>query len=289
MSATPRTPFVWPPQTAPLAPKKSSSPTQRAPEPKTPSGWWAAIERAWLDPVAEPLVRRAAAAGWSRDELDVFCNRCGHDIGAYESDEFGCMRCRDERLPWDRCIRLGEYRAPLSEWVCEVKFTRWRVLGLSLGRLLAQRIRDLGIPAGAEVIVVPIPTTWRRRVSRGIDHAGVIAQGVASELKLPLVRALRRRHRPSQRAVPLSERASNVAKAFTCPRPDLLAGKTILLIDDVMTTGATMRAAARALRDPRRKPSPDLPDAIWACALAVTPEPGRLAIPTMPAGSPAFI
>lgn len=287
--------FVWPPKPASLEPVALGSPTPAggaavsAPAPSLftrLSRALSEIEHHWLDPIALPLAQRARESGWHPDEPAAYCDRCGHDIGAYESDEVQCSRCARLRLPWERCIRLGRYEAPLADWICEVKFTRWRVLGFELGRMLGRQLRAAGFTGAnyPNAIIVPVPTSFRRRLSRGIDHAAVIARGAAWELELPLVRALKRKHRPSQRAVAYSDRASNVSGSILLRRPSLIAGRVVLLIDDVMTTGATMRAAARALASvstgspapPASRVPPDGgPEAIWVGVAGVTPEPAR--------------
>lgn len=235
-------------------------------------------ERHWLAPVAEPFARRAAALAWSPDPFDAYCDRCGADIGPHEHAEFGCALCFDRRFRWARIVRLGAYDGPLRDWVLEVKFHRFRSLAISLGESLGERMLDAGLdPAG--VVVAPCPTTRRRRASRGIDHAGSIATGVGRALRAPVARPLRRSHAPSQRAVAYSGREANVRGRF---RPSLgwSAGgswlardaRAVVLVDDVRTSGATLRAAARALRRVAwRGAAPE----VWAGVVAVAREPGR--------------
>lgn len=280
-------PWTWPPRAASTAPSTSSasSNVKSAPDvataPHARRNWWAAIERAWFDPTAEPLERRARRAGWTPDDHESYCPRCGRDVGAYEVQEFTCAHCRGSRLPWSRFVRLGSYADPLSTWICEVKFTRWRVLGLELGRMLGRRLREAGFPAHLgpkDAAVVPVPTTWRRVMARGIDHAGVLARGVAAELHIPVLRPLFRTHRSSQRAVPLSERARNVSGSIFARSRVAHEGKTLILVDDVMTSGATLRACARTLRDSRKGDSDGFraKETIWAAVLAVTPQTDRI-------------
>lgn len=268
--------FQWPPRQPPQSHAVSTGSGTVRNETHAagrPLGLWSRIEREWLDPVALPLDRRAAEAGWLPDAPVRYCDRCGHDIGAYEAGEFGCAACARQRLPWQRFIRLGAYRPPLSDWICEVKFTRWRVLGLQLGRLLGKHIRDAGWLENASTrrfVIVPVPTTFRRRLSRGIDHAAIIASGASIELGIPLIKALRRRHRPSQRAVPASERVRNVAGCFRCADPRAISDRHVILIDDVMTSGATLRGAARALSSTGGGIRTDC--TVYVGVIAVTPE-----------------
>lgn len=281
--------FRWPPNAAPT---ETPSPRVTGPAAGAPisraspslveraSKWWGMFERAWLDPVALPLRRRAIEASWAPDSLEAFCPRCGRDTGPHECDADGCSVCRDRRLPWDRIVRLGAYVPPLSEWVCEVKFTRAAVLGLEMGRMLGRQIRAAaafgpGKPGAAPMVVVPVPSTLRRRLARGIDHSSVIARGIASELNAPVIsRALWRTHRPSQRSVEFSGRAANVSRSIrvAASARKRLAGRWIVLVDDVSTSGATLRAAARAIREAARTGGPgSAPLALWACVVAVTP------------------
>lgn len=280
MDAAPPNKFVWPPAPPPREAAVAARGTREAPPtaasaPPTPAARlrlaWTEVERAWLDPVALPLAQRAVVADWAPDEPAAYCDHCGRDIGAHESSESGCSRCANSRLPWQRCVRLGRYEADLADWICEVKFTRWRILGFEIGRLLGRQVRSAGfLSAGhARPLIVPVPTSFRRRMSRGIDHAAVIARGVAWELGVPLRRCLRRDHRPSQRAVAFSDRVSNVNGTIHLRRGAGVAGRTVLLIDDVMTTGATMRTAARALQS---CPPEDRPASVWVGVVAVTPE-----------------
>lgn len=255
--------------------------------------WWAQVEGIWLDVAAPPLVERAAAAGWAPDGPNDYCHRCGRNLEGGVSgdrDTAGCPRCADERPPWSHYVRLGSYEPPLSRWVQDMKFTRWRRLGLDLGRWLGEAIaRDLEaarssggslLPEGPPV-VVPVPMSLRRRLVRGIDHTHVIAKGVAGVLGGNVVCALSRKHRPSQVHVVPSRRAANVSGVFRA-RPRLvprLEGRLVILIDDVSTTGATLRAACSALRAGRPKggkPSGQEQDkkamTMWVGIVARTPE-----------------
>ncbi len=252
--------------------------------PRAPASAWGAIEDVWLDLVAPPLPRRMAQLGWAPDPPEAYCHRCGATVGPYEATEAGCTACESRRLPWRRLVRLGEYRPPLSLFVQEVKFTGWRRLGRELGQLLAGAVGHALEAAGRDpdgALVVPVPTTFRRRMVRGIDHTHVLAAAVARTLRVPLRQPLRRRHRPSQLDVLPSDRASNVSGTMRLGRPRRLAraiqagaGGTIVVVDDVTTTGATLRATCRALQQGLRGvPAAERPH-IWTAVLCWTPPAG---------------
>jgi predicted amidophosphoribosyltransferase len=224
-----------------------------------------------------PLAERIAASGWEPDEPRVYCRRCVLIVGPHEAVVTGCSRCRGKRFPWGRIVRLGPYEGLLRECVQEVKFTRWRRLGHELGVLLGRSLASTIEAEGAgECVVVPVPCSFRRRLARGIDHSLVLARGVAAGSGLPIVRALARSHRPTQLSVPAGQRAANVAGSIRVRGAPDLAGRTVVLIDDVTTTRATLLACAKALGS-WRKPSGGKeigqPPRIWAAVVAVTRHP----------------
>lgn len=251
---------------------------------RPPAGWRGVIreiERIWLGLERPPLAERLAAAGWVADPPDAYCARCGTTVGPYEADAGGCSACRGRRLPWERMIRLGEYTGELRETIHEVKFGRWRRLGHDLGRLLGRSLAAAMETAPidpAQAMIVPVPASFWRRMERGIDHTRVLARGVRQETGCRILPLLERRHRPSQRSVPASQRAANVAGSIRVRRPLDLSGWTIIVLDDVTTTRATLTASCRAvarchklLRDNVQR----RPPRIWTAVIGVTPRPGR--------------
>lgn len=285
--------FVWPPRPAPVdvgvgAPAEAvvdaaasgavvggGGPRGEAAGAAVRGSVWGAVERVWLGLAAPPWRVRAAEAGWAPDGPGAYCGRCGTTVGPHEADGDGCVACRGRRLPWDRFVRLGEYAGVLREAVVEVKFTRWRRLGDELGRLLGAAVlgalRGAGVDLG-RVVIVPVPTTFRRRVWRGIDHSLVIARGVSRASGLPVERLLEREHRPSQLEVAPSRRAANVAGSMRARAGARVRGRVVVLVDDVRTTGATMAAASRAVRKAKVEGDEAGVAGVWAAVVGVTPE-----------------
>lgn len=131
------------------------------------------------------------------------------------------------------------------------------MLGRLLGEVLRARLAGAGLDPGRTVLI-PVPMTSRRRMARGVDHAGELAQGASRVLGAEMLAVLGRRHGPSQASVPLSKRRSNVTGTITLRTPRLGMGikrvqrvldgaSAIVLVDDVRTTGATLTEAWRAL------------------------------------------
>lgn len=227
------------------------------PELRPTASWVRAIERFWLGLAAEPFADRAADEGWSPDLLEAFCGRCGRDREGDASES--CAHCKGRRLRWDRVVRLGGYEGLLRDAVHEIKFSAWRRLAWDMGRILGRQVqgalRAAAVGSETRIVVVPMPTTIRRRMARGIDHAAAIARGAAFVLEAPVIAAVRRRHRPSQVLVPTSERRANVAgtmRVATGAARRLAGADVLVVVDDVTTTGATAGECCRAIGDALR-------------------------------------
>jgi len=190
----------------------------------------------------------ACRAGLTEDASST-CLRCGSSLGPHAASEGGCSRCRKDRYRFDGVIRLGRYRDVLREAVLRSKRAADELLAHGLGLLLGERVRQVLGPVPADA-VVPVPLHWLRRWRRGYNQAQALAEGVASTLGIPcLSGALRRiRHTPAQTRQTPQERRKNLRGAFRIAAWRRLRGRTILLIDDVLTTGATAHEAARALK-----------------------------------------
>jgi len=272
--------FVWPPR--PVDPQPAPDPGTQVAEPlrlarpSPASALVKRLERALAKPTIEPIERQVAERGWCRDAQELYCARCGRTVGPAEEDEFGCSVCRSSVLPYSRVIRLAEYADPIDRWIWALKFQRLRRFGEFLGRELAEALEQAGVlretPPGG-VAIQPIPTSARRRISRGIDHAKVIASSCGAELGVPVLEALKRAHRPSQRSVPPSMRWENARgsmRVVESQTPEL-TGRRIVVIDDVLTSGATARSAALALQgrpDARYAPSAWGAAEVWHATVA---------------------
>ena len=200
----------------------------------------------------------AKRSNWTPEPSDRVCWRCAGSVGPHETDGDGCASCRGRKLHWDRAIRLGKHSGIIRDAVLDLKFRRWRKSGMQLGHAmgdeLTSRLDALGWRAD-EVLMVPIPMTYRRRLSRGIDHTRVLARGARSGSGIKIANLLVARHRGEQVGLTATDRAKNIRGGFTLRTTNLKrifaqnqGIRALIVVDDVRTTGATMGEACKVLR-----------------------------------------
>jgi len=176
---------------------------------------------------------------------------CGFPLPA--GFEGPCGRCRRGLGPFTRGASLGPYEGTLRVLVHELKFRgRRRVAGRLAEMLLdSPDVRAvLAATARAGVpVMVPVPLHPSRLRERGFNQSALLAQALADRHALRVVEGAltRREHTPPQTGLSAAQRRANVARAFVVRRRPPLAGRIVVLVDDVTTTGATARACARAL------------------------------------------
>ncbi len=176
------------------------------------------------------------------------CPRCGLPSA---SETLDCGRCLHKPPPWDVMIYTTDYLPPLSGLVMRLKFSRQPELAVTLARLLLLRWLTR-FRAGNVVrpdIVLSVPLHRRRYLTRGYNQSELLAQPLARWLNCQYrPQALRRiRSTPAQQRLSEAARKLNLRKAFRCEED--FRGKHVALIDDVVTTGSTLREISKILRN----------------------------------------
>lgn len=183
-----------------------------------------------------------------RDSQET-CPRCAGTIGPFAVIEGRCRACREETFAFEQVVRLGPYDGLLREVILRLKNQRAEGLAELLGECWAKEAAARFASLQFEILV-PVPLHWRRRWQRGYNQSAALCRGLATGLHVPYHPSLLRRirHTPRQVSQTPAGRKANVRGAFHARPGIAIKGRAVLLVDDVMTTGATASEAARALR-----------------------------------------
>lgn len=213
------------------------------------------------EPVAEPgfCVPCLTRLTLSQTQMESACRRCGIPrpvaAGVDPNASPRCVHCRDKDYQFDEVIPLWSYQDSVCDAVVAAKFASRASLGDELGRRLAERVRmRLGKESPDDVTY--IPSHFTRQIHRGGSGNQVIATRLARVLGSRCLSALRLTRRIAKQAwLDDQQRLENVRGAFSLKksyallRPQRIANQHILLVDDVLTTGATANEVARVLRE----------------------------------------
>lgn len=174
------------------------------------------------------------------------CHVCGVPVDAFASDDTMCGACLRDRPAFRTARAVFAYKDEGRDLVLQLKHAD----RTDMARHLAAWMKREGAAMiDAAQVIVPVPMHWTRLVWRTYNQAALLANALSALTGKPVApdALVRRRATPSQGALGREARKRNVAGAFGVQRPKAVAGRTVVLVDDVLTTGATADAAARAL------------------------------------------
>ena len=178
---------------------------------------------------------------------DCYCANCHASFlnNRPLDDDQLCGLCRRGLTGFDAAYSFGGYDGPLRELIHLFKYGRVKPLARPLSKLLA-----CCLPREQRFdLIVPLPLHWWRRWQRGFNQSSLLAEALSQRLRLPWVDAVQRtRQTAAQTGLTRRQRRDNVSGAFAVKQKPRVEGRHVLLIDDVLTTGATASACALALK-----------------------------------------
>ncbi len=212
-----------------------------------------------------------------RTSFSLFPGRCLLCLGATHTAEDICHDCRDE-LPWltqpcarcalplanasdetpafcgnclrssprfDQCLAAWEYAYPVDQLISRFKYQGQRLAGELLARLSLERF----VSASPPDLLLAVPMHWRRYWRRGFNQADIIALHWSKALDIPMLAGVHRQsYQPPQRGLSATQRQRNLSAAFRATENVDLRHKHVVIVDDVVTTGATANSLAAILR-----------------------------------------
>ncbi|HXJ04236.1 MAG TPA: ComF family protein [Candidatus Acidoferrum sp.] len=203
------------------------------------------LTRATRVPICEECLASFEAP---REKICELCGQPPAELTVAEGEPLVCRVCRQRTYAFERARSFGKYEGPLVRAILLLKWERIEPLGSWFAQRLTELAgREAGLLAGD--VVVPVPLHRDRERERGYNQAGLISKPLARKLDLPhkSVLLMRTRPRPNKLVLSFEERWESVRGAFATRPGTQVDNKRVLLVDDVMTTGATLDACARAL------------------------------------------
>jgi ComF family protein len=201
---------------------------------------------------------------YSLPTVNYACHHCALPIYSAPSNEFNpnlkdtistttiCGQCQQSPPPFQFTIACWQYLTPLAQLISQYKHNHQLSYGMNLATLAGPLIRQQYLQH-AETRTMPealiaTPLHWRRYWQRGFNQSQLLASSLSLQLDIPLINPLKRHQATTmQQSLNAKQRQHNLRNAFIVTKPDMIKGRRIALIDDVMTTGATATEAANTL------------------------------------------
>jgi ComF family protein len=176
--------------------------------------------------------------------LGPHCLQCALPLNTLH--EHHCGQCLSSPPPFHRTEAIWLYQPPVAQLIAAFKYHKKLSYGHMLTKMASKQIASAYLQAGLPDLLCPIPLHWRRRLQRGFNQSELLASGFAKHLDIPLHFHLSRyKSTPAQQGLNAKQRASNLRHVFRVQGD--VRNKTIAVVDDVMTTGATATAASHCL------------------------------------------
>jgi len=183
--------------------------------------------------------------------LPPFCHSCGRRLQHADFAKNICVLCLKKKLHFDRAFSPCIYDGVLKELIHEFKYKGKDYLGLPLSKLMIEFIQEYDLPIDYLDFIIPIPLHKTRLREREFNQAEILSNYIAKEFKKEVLSdiLIRNRHTKRQTDLETGDRFFNVKGSFSVTKDNLIQGKNLMVVDDVLTTGATSSEAAYALKE----------------------------------------
>ncbi len=176
------------------------------------------------------------------------CWYCAKPLGKYSARLKHCSECQSNNHSYTRVIAASTYCSPAKELIHAFKFNNCRNIYKLIAEMMLTRINEEYSNQKFDYII-PVPLHKQKHYERGYNQSALVASSLAKRLEIQYSDKLllRKRYTVSQSSLTATERKANLTDAFAAP--ELLDKKSILLIDDIFTTGSTINECAKTLRN----------------------------------------
>jgi len=179
--------------------------------------------------------------------LKSYCKKCGNPlkIEKTKADLNYCSYCEGKNFYFDKVFVLFEYASPVKDWIIHFKFNEDFVLAYKFGKLLGYFFKEVVEKAD---VIIPVPIFEKKHKQRGYNQTFILGSGM-NKLKLKNNVLIKYKETLPQSSLSFKERWKNVKGVFKVRAEEEIKNRRILLVDDVITTGATLNECARVLKE----------------------------------------
>lgn len=190
---------------------------------------------------------------WDKIEknLPPFCASCGRHLTPEAIEKNACPNCSKVDYFFDRAFSPCAYTGTVKKLIHEFKYSGKDYLGKPLGKLMQAFIQDYRLPIEYLDFLIPVPLHKSRQREREFNQAEILSREIARKFDKQVLTDTLIRVKPTKTQTELTfrERCQNVGQSFLVAKPELIKDANLLLIDDVLTTGATSNEAAKCLKE----------------------------------------
>ncbi len=179
-----------------------------------------------------------------------FCKKCGFPLKSATTTDSSCSKCRGKLYYFDRALSVSQYTGITRRCIQLFKYRRKLKIGKNLSRIMLRFLKE-HFSIDSIDLIMAVPLHRSKLKERGFNQAEILADFIRLNLKIPASfdNLKRVKNTLSQYQLPLEKRQLNIKDAFECTDKSFFAMKSVLIVDDIFTTGATLSECSRVLKN----------------------------------------